>query len=115
MSLTFFYRSDHGIICIGKLCIFAHHLDVLDEIGRGAGLSNRNESSSKYIRIDGTTRPKARQEQIVSFQTNPTVRVALLGITVSVSYYYFVVNFVAPLPHTPQTPMPFVLTTRRQG
>ena len=67
----------------GKLCIFAHHLDVLDEIARRAGLSNYRDSITKYIRIDGATLPKTRQEQISSFQSNPSVRVALLGITVS--------------------------------
>jgi len=87
---------------------------VLDEIGRGAGLSNHTESTTKFIRIDGATLPKARQEQIVSFQTNPTVRVALLGITVSVLNYKVVI-FVAPLPHTSQTHMSFVFTTRRLG
>ncbi|KAL3784661.1 hypothetical protein HJC23_012177 [Cyclotella cryptica] len=54
---------------------------TLDAIGRGAGLSNHSESNTKYIRIDGATLPKTRQEQILSFQTDPTVRVALLGIT----------------------------------
>lgn len=65
----------------GKLCIFAHHLEVLDEISRGAGLSNARDSSTKFIRIDGSTSPKARQEQILTFQTNPAVRIAMLGIT----------------------------------
>ncbi|KAL9184883.1 hypothetical protein ACHAXT_002660 [Thalassiosira profunda] len=65
----------------GKLCIFAHHLDVLDEISRGAGLSNASGSAAKYIRIDGSTSPRARQEQILRFQTNPSVRIAILGIT----------------------------------
>ena len=36
---------------------------------------------SKFIRIDGSTSPKSRQEQILTFQTDPTVRIALLGIT----------------------------------
>jgi hypothetical protein len=85
----------------------------LDEIGRGAGLSNHKESTTKFIRIDGATLPKARQEQILSFQTNPTVRVALLGITVSVLYYFYVFNFVAAYSHTSQTPMSFVFTSRR--
>ena len=58
----------------GKLCIFAHHLEVLDEISSGAGLSNAKSSRTKYIRIDGATPPKARQEQILQFQTDPAVR-----------------------------------------
>lgn len=65
----------------GKLCIFAHHLDVLDEVGTGAGLCNSADSTTKYIRIDGSTSPKARQEQILQFQTDPSVRIAMLGIT----------------------------------
>lgn len=65
----------------GKLCIFAHHLDVLNQIGKGAGLSNLSDSNTKYIRIDGSTNPKARQEQILQFQTDPAVRIAMLGIT----------------------------------
>ena len=65
----------------GKLCIFAHHLNVLDEVSKGAGLSNLPKSATKYIRIDGSTTPQARQEQILRFQTDPTVRIAILGIT----------------------------------
>lgn len=65
----------------GKLCIFAHHLDVLNQISSGAELSNALNSSTKYIRIDGSTSPRARQEQILKFQTDPAVRVAMLGIT----------------------------------
>jgi SNF2 family DNA or RNA helicase len=65
----------------GKLCIFAHHISVLDAIRDHANLNNENGSRSKYIRIDGKTPAKFRQEQITSFQSDPTVRVALLGIT----------------------------------
>eukprot|EP00560_Eucampia_antarctica_P003868 CAMPEP_0197837522 /NCGR_PEP_ID=MMETSP1437-20131217/32385_1 /TAXON_ID=49252 ORGANISM="Eucampia antarctica, Strain CCMP1452" /NCGR_SAMPLE_ID=MMETSP1437 /ASSEMBLY_ACC=CAM_ASM_001096 /LENGTH=519 /DNA_ID=CAMNT_0043444617 /DNA_START=83 /DNA_END=1642 /DNA_ORIENTATION=+ len=65
----------------GKLCIFAHHLYMLDEIVNRSGLSNRKGSLSKYIRIDGSTNPISRQEQILKFQTDPTVRIAVLGIT----------------------------------
>jgi hypothetical protein len=65
----------------GKICIFAHHLSVLNSIQELAGLSNGTDSSSKYIRIDGSTLPKRRQEHINDFQTDPSIRVALLGIT----------------------------------
>lgn len=65
----------------GKICIFAHHLSVLNSIQELAGLSNAKDSSSKYIRIDGSTLPKRRQEHINDFQTDPSIRVALLGIT----------------------------------
>ncbi len=65
----------------GKLCVFAHHISVLDALEKGAGLSNHVGSQNRYIRIDGSTTPKFRQEQINNFQQDPTVRIALLGIT----------------------------------
>uniref|UniRef100_A0A7S3P599 Helicase ATP-binding domain-containing protein n=1 Tax=Amphora coffeiformis TaxID=265554 RepID=A0A7S3P599_9STRA len=65
----------------GKVCIFAHHLSVLDAIGAGAKLSNDSSSTRKFIRIDGSTSPKMRQQQIDDFQTDSSIRVALLGIT----------------------------------
>lgn len=65
----------------GKVCIFAHHLSVLDAIALGAELSNDPSSSAKFIRIDGSTSPKSRQQQIDAYQTDPSIRVALLGIT----------------------------------
>ena len=66
----------------GKVCVFAHHISVLDAIRDGAGLTNKgNKSNTKYIRIDGQTLPKLRQEQITAFQTDSSIRVALLGIT----------------------------------
>lgn len=66
----------------GKLCIFAHHISVLDAIANNACLSNKDgEDGHKYIRIDGSTNPKVRQQQIKTFQTDPSTRIALLGIT----------------------------------
>jgi len=65
----------------GKLCIFAHHLDVLNNVTAGAKLDNSIRSKTKFIRIDGSTNPKQRQEQILQFQTDPSVRIAMLGIT----------------------------------
>jgi hypothetical protein len=65
----------------GKICIFAHHMSMLDAIRDKAGLSNAVGSRNKFIRIDGTTLPKRRQEQITAFQSDPSYRVALLGIT----------------------------------
>ncbi|GFH58462.1 hypothetical protein CTEN210_14938 [Chaetoceros tenuissimus] len=64
-----------------KICIFAHHINVLDALVEQGGLSNHEGSKSKFIKIDGSTNPKFRQEQITSFQNDPTVRVAVLGIT----------------------------------
>lgn len=65
----------------GKLCIFAHHISVLDGIVELGGLCNAKGSKTKYIRIDGSTSPTSRHDQVTSFQNDPTVRVAVLGIT----------------------------------
>ena len=65
----------------GKLCVFAHHIYVLDEISKLVGLSNLEGSRKRFIRIDGSTSPKERQAQIVAFQNDPDIRIAVLGIT----------------------------------
>jgi len=65
----------------GKLCIFAHHISFLDAIVKNGELSNVKGSRTKFIRIDGTTLPQKRQKEIVRFQTDPTTRIAVLGIT----------------------------------
>jgi SNF2 family DNA or RNA helicase len=65
----------------GKLCVFAHHRFMLDAIVNDVGLSNAPDSKSKYIRIDGSTQPMDRQTQIKAFQNDPSVRIAVLGIT----------------------------------
>lgn len=65
----------------GKLCIFAHHIFVLDAIVAQVGLSNEASSNRRFIRIDGSTSPKDRQAQIKEFQNNPSVKIAVLGIT----------------------------------
>jgi SWI/SNF-related matrix-associated actin-dependent regulator 1 of chromatin subfamily A len=59
----------------GKLCIFAHHAEVLDGIARGA------LKKIRYIRIDGKTLPKLRQQAVTQFQNDPLTKVALLSIT----------------------------------
>jgi SWI/SNF-related matrix-associated actin-dependent regulator 1 of chromatin subfamily A len=65
----------------GKLCVFAHHIFVLDELIRLSELSNQAGSKSMYIRIDGSTSPRERQAHIKKFQTDPSFRIAILGIT----------------------------------
>ncbi len=65
----------------GKICIFAHHINVLNGIIDQANLSNAYGSEFQYIKIDGATNPKVRQENITKFQRDPSVRVAILGIT----------------------------------
>ncbi|CAJ1896022.1 unnamed protein product [Cylindrotheca closterium] len=65
----------------GKLCVFAHHKFVLNDLINLTGLSNESGSTTRYIRIDGSTSPKLRQAQINAFQTDPDVKIAILGIT----------------------------------
>ena len=59
----------------GKILIFAHHRAVLDSLEKTA-LAN-----IPHIRIDGSTPAKERQKRATQFQTDPAIRVALLGIT----------------------------------
>jgi SWI/SNF-related matrix-associated actin-dependent regulator 1 of chromatin subfamily A len=46
-------------------------------------LSNADGSTTQFIRIDGSTNPQERQNQIQCFQDprNDKIRVAVLGIT----------------------------------
>ena len=59
----------------GKICIFAHHKRVLDAI------ETKALQRTKYIRIDGSTLPRSRQDRILAFQRDPRIKVALLGVT----------------------------------
>ncbi|CAB1096828.1 unnamed protein product [Ectocarpus sp. CCAP 1310/34] len=61
----------------GKILVFAHHRNVLDALEQSVVRTGRVE----YIRIDGRTKPKDRQDLVDTFQSNPSVRVALLGLT----------------------------------
>jgi|APGre2960657444_1045066.scaffolds.fasta_scaffold02703_3 SWI/SNF-related matrix-associated actin-dependent regulator 1 of chromatin subfamily A len=58
-----------------KLLVFAHHQGVLDAIESGP------LAAVKYVRVDGTTSHKARSDRVDAFQTDPSVRVALLSVT----------------------------------
>jgi len=60
----------------GKLCIFAHHKHVINSIVNHARSAGHN-----FMYIMGSTLPQARQENIVRFQTDPKLRLAILGIT----------------------------------
>lgn len=53
-----------------KVVVFARHRDVLDRLE--AGLKKQG-----VVRLDGSTKPAARQEAIDRFQTDPKVRVFL--------------------------------------
>jgi len=63
----------------GKLCIFAHHSSVMDALIQKSMLSDK-DCMCQYIRIDGSTSPKERQEKAKSFQSDGIVRIAILGI-----------------------------------
>jgi hypothetical protein len=54
---------------------------MLDAIVNDVGLLNAADSKTKYIRIDGSTQPMDRQNQIKAFQNDPSIRIAVLGIT----------------------------------
>jgi len=58
-----------------KFLVFAHHHGVLDALENGVF------RKVPHIRIDGRTSAKERQARIDRFQTDPSIRVALLGIT----------------------------------
>jgi len=60
----------------GKLCIFAHHIHVIDSL-----VKHVKHEGHKYMSITGSTPPQVRQDNIVRFQTDPSLRVAILGIT----------------------------------
>ncbi|KAF6266788.1 hypothetical protein COO60DRAFT_14262 [Scenedesmus sp. NREL 46B-D3] len=60
----------------GKLVVFAYHQQVLSalqaQLCEAQGLG--------FIRIDGKTQPQQRQQLVGRFQTDPSVRLALLSI-----------------------------------
>ncbi|CAM8971617.1 unnamed protein product [Rhodiola kirilowii] len=58
-----------------KMIIFAHHHKVLDGVERFI-----DEKGVGYIRIDGTTLPRDRQTSVVSFQSLPEVKIAIIGV-----------------------------------
>ena len=65
----------------GKLCIFAHHKIVMNDIEKALeGVLGEN-STTKYIRIDGDTSMNDRKLEIDKFQSNANVRIAILSIT----------------------------------
>ena len=59
----------------GKFLVFAHHTCLLDAIEHSC-----NKHKCKYIRIDGSTPSHSRANLVESFQTNESVRVAILSI-----------------------------------
>ncbi|XP_072981422.1 uncharacterized protein [Typha angustifolia] len=59
-----------------KMIIFAHHLKVLD--GIQAFIS---ENGIKFVRIDGSTLARDRQEAVEAFRLSAEVKIAIIGIT----------------------------------
>ena len=58
------------------MLVFAHHHDVMDAFDDAL-----TKSKTKFVRIDGKTLGKERQERVQKFQNQTGVRVALLSIT----------------------------------
>ena len=59
-----------------KVIVFAHHIPVLDSLYEHLLAMGTNP-----IRIDGRTKPTARQPLVDVFQTDPSCRAAVLGLT----------------------------------
>lgn len=59
-----------------KFLIFAHHLECLDRIEEFI-----TKKDKKYIRIDGSVNPLARQQAVNNFQSNDEITVAILSLT----------------------------------
>lgn len=59
-----------------KMLVFAHHQSILDAL-EGHCLV----SKVRTIRIDGRTTPSTRQDLCTAFQSDPSLRIALLSIT----------------------------------
>lgn len=58
-----------------KLVVFAHHLDIIDGIEH-----ELNRQRIGHIRVSGSTDPSTRGALVDLFQTDPTVKVAVLSI-----------------------------------
>ena len=59
-----------------KFLVFAHHLDVLDEIKKSV-----QKSKVGFIQIDGRVPASQRQKLVDDFQNDTEIRVAILSIT----------------------------------
>jgi SWI/SNF-related matrix-associated actin-dependent regulator 1 of chromatin subfamily A len=62
-----------------KLVVFAHHKDVLDYIE--TNISKKYKGRLGMIRIDGSVSPAERAMKVKKFQSNVTIRLALLSMT----------------------------------
>jgi SWI/SNF-related matrix-associated actin-dependent regulator of chromatin subfamily A-like protein 1 len=70
------YLKD-ALDCTQKVIVFGHHIDVLAAIDEYV----RTKLKVSTIKIDGATPQHLRQALCTKFQTDPTVRVAVLSIT----------------------------------
>lgn len=59
-----------------KFLLFAHHMEVLDGLEEEVAAQKVG-----YVRIDGKTSHKIRQDLVDQFQQDPDVKVAILSIT----------------------------------
>ena len=77
-----------------KVIVFAHHLNVLDEIQHTLGKAHH------AIRIDGSTSLESRKKAMDDFQTKPEVKLAILSITAAGVRHHLPLNMAKPfLPH----------------
>ncbi|XP_057831961.2 uncharacterized protein LOC131042656 isoform X2 [Cryptomeria japonica] len=59
-----------------KMVVFGHHLRVLDGIQKSVC-----QKGLEFVRIDGSTNSKERQEAVQAFRLRPEVKIAIIGIT----------------------------------
>jgi SWI/SNF-related matrix-associated actin-dependent regulator of chromatin subfamily A-like protein 1 len=59
-----------------KFLIFAHHHEMLDKLSQVL-----TDAEQKFVQIDGRTDTKKRQALVDSFQTDPFIKFAVLGIS----------------------------------
>lgn len=59
-----------------KMVVFGHHLKVLDGIQKTVC-----QKGLEFVRIDGSTHSKDRQEAVRAFRSRPEVKIAIVGIT----------------------------------
>lgn len=70
------YLADEASDPERKIIVFAHHIEVLDALHESC-----IELGLRPIRIDGSTKPGDRQPLCDAFQTDPSVRAAVLSLT----------------------------------
>jgi SWI/SNF-related matrix-associated actin-dependent regulator 1 of chromatin subfamily A len=59
-----------------KFLVFAHHMDMLDALE-----NHLKKAKCGYIRIDGKVPAERRHQHVQSFQTDLSIRCAVLSIT----------------------------------